>query len=84
MGGKQTKILTGSCTSDRINVSFTETFRIHPVITVTPICKYGEPFIVKITEVDRYGFRFQCIKLNGEPLTEHKDFFQWGACSIYE
>lgn len=84
MGGKQTKILTGNCPTDRINVSFTETFRVHPTIAVTPISKYGEYFNVKITEVDRYGFRFECIKLNGEPLKEHKDFFQWTACSIFE
>lgn len=81
---KSTKILTGNCTTERINVDWNHTFNVHPNVHITPVCKYSEPFFVRITEIDKNGFRFECLKLNGEPVEKNLDFFQWTAISPFE
>ena len=44
----------------------------------------GESFIDKVREIDKYGFKFQFLKLNGELLIIHKDYFQSCGISISE
>lgn len=82
MGNGQTKILTGTLGNIHIGYNWSEKFNSIPSIIVTPICKNGEQFIVKITDIYVYGFRFQCLKLNGEQLEEYVDDFQWIAISV--
>lgn len=69
---KSTRILIGNCTTDRINVYWSHTFKVHTNVYITPVCKYSEAFIVRITEIDKNGFRFEYLKLNGE-LVEKKN-----------